>query len=486
MNNPDPKSSNIAQSWESYWSGTGDIGAYSIGGVSHPAILSFWDDFFLTARGSYETSKIIDIASGNGAVPERAMAVYGDAPPDFTCLDVSESAIANISSRFPEITGMVADARNIPLATAGFDIVTSQFGVEYAGLPAVIEASRLVSEGGCCAFLLHSQSGNIYEECAASLDAIQRLHESKFIPLASQLFRAGFDAVAGADRGPYDEAASKLAPAVAIADAIMADHGEQVAGNTISKLYTDVDRIHRSMPTHDLDEVLKWLETMEGELVAYAGRMSSMCASAVGDDDFKSLCTVLEQDGFSILKAEALRSDDLELPLAWVLIAGKGETRFRPESESTQSPPSESSNPDDIQAWVKKTLHNGVDQLIKKGDIFDGLLVEAKPAWALPFHVLIARVRERGAVHKFDWMICGETKTDHVVNSAAETPRDAARYFALRWQQEADYIAGLSAEQFAALPPDVRKTNGKELTKQAEKLYSMVQDDDLWEQQPDV
>ena len=33
--------SQVEQSWDNYWQGSGDAGAYSSGGVNHPAILAF-------------------------------------------------------------------------------------------------------------------------------------------------------------------------------------------------------------------------------------------------------------------------------------------------------------------------------------------------------------------------------------------------------------------------------------------------------------
>ena len=102
--------SQVEQSWDNYWQGSGDAGAYSSGGVNHPAILAFWDEFFQNVKHDYAAPAIIDIASGNGAVLERALAAFGDEPADITCLDVSDAAITNIRNRFPSVRGIVADA----------------------------------------------------------------------------------------------------------------------------------------------------------------------------------------------------------------------------------------------------------------------------------------------------------------------------------------------------------------------------------------
>jgi len=323
MNKHQSDASQTAASWDTYWHGTGDVGAYSSGGVRHPAILAFWDKFFTGVKKDYSKPKIIDIASGNGAVVERALATFGEEQPDFTCLDVSDAAIANIRERFPQVDGIITDARNIPLDSGSFDITTSQFGVEYAGLEAINEAARLPASGGRLALLLHNQAGSIHRECVESLDAVVRLQESRFVPYAIEMFSAGFEAVRGADRIPYETSAKKLAPAIGVLEAVMKQYGQHVAGDTIARLYDDVARIHQGIQHYEPAEVLDWLNSLDGELEAYAGRMSSMRECAIDSESFAQILVGLRSRGYTIDRAEPLAIPDHDLPLAWILIATK-------------------------------------------------------------------------------------------------------------------------------------------------------------------
>jgi len=321
MNNHESDASQVASNWDTYWHGTGDIGAYSTGGVKHPAILAFWDEFFQDVKQDYSRPRIIDIGSGNGAVVKRALAAFGDQAFDFTCLDVSDAAITNIREMFPQVEGLVTDARCIPLDSGSFDIVTSQFGVEYAGLGAINETARLLASGGRLAFLLHNQAGWMHRECVESLDAIVRLQESRFIPYATAMFDAGFKAVHGADREPYEAAAKQLAPAIGALESIMKQYGQHVAGDTISRLYNDVARIHESIQNYEPGEILGWLNKLDGELDAYAGRMSSMSQSAIDNETFEEILEELRSQAYTIDRAQPLLIPGLDLPLAWVLIA---------------------------------------------------------------------------------------------------------------------------------------------------------------------
>ncbi|MCH9005520.1 MAG: class I SAM-dependent methyltransferase [Proteobacteria bacterium] len=317
----DGKHSEIARSWDTYWQGTGDVGAFSAGGVAHPAIAAFWDSFFSSIASNGQPTKLLDVATGNGAILASALSVLNAEMTSITCVDISAAAIKNVEQQFPGTVGIVADARSIPLDDKQFSLVTSQFGVEYAGLDAVQESARMIADGGKLALMLHIVDGLVHQECSASLAAIQKLRASNFVPLSIELFRTGFAAVRGADRSAYDAAGAQLAPAIQIAEAIMAEYGEGVAGDTIARLYSDVGRIHGEINKYDPDEIFNWLDTMDRELDAYAGRMSSMMDAAVDDQAFRDLCVKLESSGFKLDRSEPLLPPEQTIPIAWVLVA---------------------------------------------------------------------------------------------------------------------------------------------------------------------
>ncbi len=313
----------LVSSWDTYWHGAQHGAAYTAGGTSHPLVLSFWEDFFKKPSTHSRTPRIIDIASGSGAVVDSAKAAFGGQLPDFTCLDISDSAISMLQKRFPEVHGIVADACSIPLESTSFDIVTSQFGIEYAGLEALDEVLRLVAPGGQLALLLHYQHGGIYRQCAASLDAIQKMQEARFIPNCITLFDAGFAVGRGADRKAFDSAAKQFAPAIRSVEAIMKQHGTEVADGTIVRLYKDVRTIYKRMAHYESTEVLDWLKRMQDEVRAYAGRMASMCESAIDAGAFEQLCDKLRGQNYELLRSEPLVVPGRDLPLAWALVAAK-------------------------------------------------------------------------------------------------------------------------------------------------------------------
>jgi len=137
---------------------------------------------------------------------------------------------------------------------------------------------------------------------------------------------------------------------------------------------------------------------------------------------------------------------------------------------------------EDVKAWIKKCTDDAVLELMVDG-VYVDRLVEAKPVWAAPLQVLIGQIRELGAPNRFRWFICGELPTDHLDAAAASTPREAAKYFALKWQLDAARLRE-AAQRQAAGPvsaPD-RDDYAGQLAAKAEALFALVNDTKLWQQ----
>ncbi len=323
MNNQNKK--DTTQGWNTYWRGASDGEAFTSGGLSHPGFPAFWAmalGEFLAANADHDSdARILDIATGSGAVIEALSLLPGAKLENVSCVDISEAAIDGVKSRFPDISGVVAEANDIPLEAGQFDLITSQFGIEYAGLTAIDEAVRLLAPGGSLLFLMHIQSGALYRECSAAVDALRRTQQSGFIQLTRNFFDAGFAAVRGADRAPYEAAARALNPAIQELEAILAEHGEHVAGDTIVTLHSTVQTIHSRIQHYNPDEAQGWLKTMEEEIPKHEERMASMRDSALDEDAFKGVCEDLTNKGLTIDRAQASYVESDELPIAWVLQA---------------------------------------------------------------------------------------------------------------------------------------------------------------------
>jgi ubiquinone/menaquinone biosynthesis C-methylase UbiE len=312
-----------ANSWDTFWKGTSEASALNAGGANHPAHQAFWMSTFEQLKQQQEAFSILDIASGNGALVQIAHEVFNEQIMSFSCVDISDAAIKNIHKRFPNVNGIVSDANKIELPDNAFELVVSQYGIEYAGVDAIFEAARLVSEGGTIILVMHLKQSHIYTECQQSYTAIELLQQAAFIEKAKDMFSAGFAAVRGAPREAYDNAAKLLSPAISELENIMRQYGTEVAAGTISRLYNDVGNIHSNMPAYDPSEVLSWLDKMEAELEAYIRRMKSMCECAISQEAFEKINLKLIDMGFEIQISDKFYATGIKNPMAWSLIAKK-------------------------------------------------------------------------------------------------------------------------------------------------------------------
>jgi hypothetical protein len=114
-------------------------------------------------------------------------------------------------------------------------------------------------------------------------------------------------------------------------------------------------------------------------------------------------------------------------------------------------------------AWGKARLSAAIDELSNKG-IIDTPLVEARIAWMLPGKFFIAELRESSTSPPALWLIGGDDiPCDHVDVVLADTPRDAARHFGMKWQLAIS-----------------REGQNPVLEASAELLLGLVQVDDAW------
>ncbi len=120
---------------------------------------------------------------------------------------------------------------------------------------------------------------------------------------------------------------------------------------------------------------------------------------------------------------------------------------------------------EETQSWIRQQLDGAVRGFINS-ELFEEALIEVKPSWALPLHILIGKVREQGNPTTFRWFICGKVPLDHIGAEAAITPREVIRHFALKWQLDAEQLEGDSATM---------------LIEHAESLYPLADDERLWD-----
>lgn len=303
--------------WDAYWRGTHENAAHREGGPQEEVLARFWAELFSSEAG--QAISMLDLACGNGAVTGHAIGTGISAAKH--CVDFSQSALLELQKRYPETLCAVADAGRLPWKDGQFGLVVSQFGVEYAGGEALLEAGRVVAPGGCLAAILHLEGGGIYRECDHNRQVVEAMNGLSLLTLAHSAFTAGY----ALNRGEvtvekFKSAERAFTPAVRGLEDILRRYGSNSADGLPQQLYSDIASMYQRMSAFEESDVLDWIDGMEKELAAYLGRMQSMIEAALGQSELHSLMGLLAQRGFEQSSPRVLHMGPASEPAAWAIV----------------------------------------------------------------------------------------------------------------------------------------------------------------------
>ena len=145
-------------------------------------IAGFWHESFDALAPQH---RVLDVASGNGALPRRLLGLDGgsDRGCNIDAIDLAALAPgwlgeldAGQRARLRLHSGVMAE--QLPFADATFDLVVSQYGIEYADLArAVPEAARVLRPHGRLRLLMHHVDALPVRKGAVEARLVERLLE---------------------------------------------------------------------------------------------------------------------------------------------------------------------------------------------------------------------------------------------------------------------------------------------------------------------
>ena len=138
-------------------------------------IVDYWRDF---ASHLDPIATIRDLATGNGAVPSMLLA--GNPSLEIVAVDKAQIEPAKYLSQANELASVRflsdVDICALPFEPESFDVVTSQFGLEYAPIhEACSSAVRVLKRFGSIRLLMHHEDSEIVRPSAETLAEIARL-----------------------------------------------------------------------------------------------------------------------------------------------------------------------------------------------------------------------------------------------------------------------------------------------------------------------
>lgn len=133
--------------------------------------------------------------------------------------------------------------------------------------------------------------------------------------------------------------------------------------------------------------------------------------------------------------------------------------------------------------WAKTQLQGMADH-VSNSDLFhDEVMGHA--VWTLPHRLFIGKAWPKSDRNKSYWIISGvDIPTDHIESGVAETAREAARHFSMKWQLQSARLGNLGQQDAGA--PSAEDVNWEQvsarLQAQAEALYGLVEKEEIWRQ----
>ena len=191
-----------------------------------PRIADGWRSYFASQPAG---TPVLDLCTGNGAVPLIALEISESLGKHFAITGVDRAAIdpaqfaVTRSDRLKQVEfrGHV-DAEQLPFTDASFGAVTSQYGIEYSDLGRSLpEAVRVLAPGGGLRFCMHAAEGTVAESTRAQLADADFILDEVALPARAE---EAFTAVLAVERE-----AAPSAESVAAADRAFASFSDALA-----------------------------------------------------------------------------------------------------------------------------------------------------------------------------------------------------------------------------------------------------------------
>ncbi len=158
--------------WSAYWAAGALHSCASSyqGGNYAGAIRGFWESHF---KGLRTGDRVLDLATGNGALPLLVAEFVGDKTDiRINAIDLADISPAACSdSPLETIFQSGVSMEKLPFPDETFDLVVSQYGLEYARWPeALIESMRVCKQQGSAAFVMHHADSVLVQVARSELE----------------------------------------------------------------------------------------------------------------------------------------------------------------------------------------------------------------------------------------------------------------------------------------------------------------------------
>lgn len=285
----------------------------------HPILDTVWSET-LSSIGDFGNA--LDLCCGDGSLVRRLVTGTTSNKNSFFAIDGSVDALNIAKTGLPSVRFLAADASFLPFSNNTFNLIVSQFGIEYAGKEAIDEIARIALPDAHFVAVMHYKGSSIFSDSTKSLSATKSLEKSNFFPLCKNMFTSAYEALSKKSLGPYRENHLAFLPAFKNLEKIMDKHGSDAADGMILSLYNTTAEIQNNLKSYQQQDVLHWVNSLEESIAHYTGRLRSMKKAALNENEIKEWSQQLENNKFLIKKISPITLTEQQ-PLAILLQAQK-------------------------------------------------------------------------------------------------------------------------------------------------------------------
>ncbi len=291
--------------WAAYWR-EGRISSCrdDEAGLYRGAIGDFWRGYFAALTDS---TMILDLATGNGALPALALEVCRDTGKQLSIIGVDRAVTKPKIESCPfnnrcSVMFCRAAVEYLPLEAGVISAIVSQYGVEYSDLPAAIaETARVLMPAGWLAWLCHWRDGYIANQAqreahdAAELLALDLSGKTKrLLKLQIVNGRITHD---GHERTAASRERAELDRALRAAFSMVRDRGHPPGGNLQTYL-ANLGYIYQQRTAQATDAVFAALDELRHQLDYHRLRQAQLVRAALTAERLQECLQLMSGAGF--------------------------------------------------------------------------------------------------------------------------------------------------------------------------------------------
>ncbi|RZQ54766.1 hypothetical protein C1E23_01780 [Pseudoalteromonas phenolica] len=301
-------------SWDKYWeNNTGGEVFVSSEGQKNTELEELWRKFFHRKQNLIKKkTKVLDIASGAGSI---FSSIDNSENFNLYALDGSGEALEKLKTQMPYVNVLKYKFDEYATKDIYYDIIVSQFGIEYSGKEYFRKIGELLSDEGSFKLIVHKSGSMIDKRTQQEIDCINLLNDTEFFDLAKKLIKLDNDNI---EYKNVFEQFTSIEP-------LIFNNLSSYKNSILNQGYYGFRQLYSNQERYYKKDILTWLNNLEYEKDISYSRLLSMSKATINLQDINKIKHDLYSSGLRDVEVSDFnisRADGV-LPLAWEISGNK-------------------------------------------------------------------------------------------------------------------------------------------------------------------